>query len=107
MADGPGKVDTRVCDVTDPASVKAAMNGTLEIFGRVDGCFANAGIGCGGRRAFIDRTEDEWRQMFATNLYGGFHAFQVAARHMTERAHAGDPVGRRVATSSPASPFVP
>src|SRR5205807_1896517 len=64
MAGGPGKVDTRVCDVTDPASVKAAMTGTLEIFGRVDGCFANAGIGGGGRRAFIDRTEEEWRQMF-------------------------------------------
>ena len=105
MADGPGKVDTRVCDVTDPASVKAAMNGTLEIFGRVDGCFANAGIGGGGRRAFIDRTEDEWRQMFATNLDGVFHAFQVAARHMTERANAGDPFGRLVATSSLASLF--
>src|SRR2546430_9871463 len=105
MADGPGKVDTRVCDVTDPASVKAAMNGTLEIFGRVDGCFANAGIGGGGRRAFIDRTEDEWRQMVATNLDGVFHAFQVAARHMTERANAGDPFGRLVATSSLASLF--
>src|SRR5437763_2688008 len=105
MADGPGNVDTRVCDVTDPASVKAAMNGTLEIFGRVDGCFANAGIGGGGRRAFIDRTEDEWRQMFATNLDGVFHAFQVAARHMTERANAGDPFGRLVATSSLASLF--
>ena len=31
-------------------------------FGRVDGCFANAGIGGGGRRAFIDRTEEEWRK---------------------------------------------
>src|ERR1700754_4905726 len=55
MADGPGKVDTRVCDVSDPASVKAAMQATLDRFGRVDGCFANAGIGGGGRQAFIDR----------------------------------------------------
>jgi NAD(P)-dependent dehydrogenase (short-subunit alcohol dehydrogenase family) len=105
MAAGPGKVDTRVCDITDPASVKAAMQATLDRFGRVDGCFANAGIGGGGRRAFIDRTEEEWRKMFATNLDGVFHVFQAAARHMTERATAGDPFGRLVATSSLASLF--
>jgi NAD(P)-dependent dehydrogenase (short-subunit alcohol dehydrogenase family) len=105
MAAGPGKVDTRVCDVSDPASVKSAMQATLDHFGRVDGCFANAGIGGGGRRAFIDRTEEEWRKMFATNLDGVFHVFQVAARHMTERAEAGDKFGRLVATSSLASLF--
>src|ERR1043165_233638 len=55
MAGMPGKVDTQICDVSDPASVKAAMAGALQAFGRVDGCFANAGIGGGGRHAFIDR----------------------------------------------------
>jgi NAD(P)-dependent dehydrogenase (short-subunit alcohol dehydrogenase family) len=105
MAAGPGKVDTRICDVSDPASVKAAMKSTLDALGRVDGCFANAGIGGGGRRAFIDRTEEEWRKMFATNLDGVFHVFQAAARHMTERAEAGDKFGRLVATSSLASLF--
>jgi NAD(P)-dependent dehydrogenase (short-subunit alcohol dehydrogenase family) len=105
MTDSAGKVDTRICDVSDPASVQAAMKATLDVFGRVDGCFANAGIGGGGRRAFIDRTEEEWRTMFATNLDGVFHAFQAAARHMTERAEAGDRFGRLVATSSLASLF--
>jgi NAD(P)-dependent dehydrogenase (short-subunit alcohol dehydrogenase family) len=100
-----GKVDTRICDVTDAASVKAAMMATLEKFGRVDGCFANAGIGGGGRHAFIDRTEEDWRKMFATNLDGVFHVFQAAARHMTERAAGGDAFGRLVATSSMASLF--
>jgi NAD(P)-dependent dehydrogenase (short-subunit alcohol dehydrogenase family) len=41
MAGCAGKVDTRICDVSDPASVKAAMAATLGAFGRVDGCFAN------------------------------------------------------------------
>jgi NAD(P)-dependent dehydrogenase (short-subunit alcohol dehydrogenase family) len=100
-----GKVQTQICDVTDTASVKAAMEATLKTFGRVDGCFANAGIGGGGRHNFIDRTEEQWRTMFATNLDGVFHAFQVAARHMTERAEAGDKFGRLVATSSLASIF--
>ena len=105
MAKYPGEVDTRICDVTDPASVKEAMKAVLDTFGRVDGCFANAGIGGGGRKAFIDRSEEEWRRMFATNLDGVFHAFQAAARHMTERAENGDAFGRLVATSSLASLF--
>ena len=100
-----GKAEARVCDVTDAASVKAAMKATLDAFGRVDGCFANAGIGGGGRQSFIDRSEEDWRKMFATNLDGDFHVFQVAARHMTERAAAGDGFGRLVATSSMASLF--
>src|SRR5947208_15429082 len=57
MAGCSGKVDTRICDVSDSASVKSAMAATLDTFGRLDGCFANAGIGRGGRPAFIDRTE--------------------------------------------------
>lgn len=105
MAGCAGAVDTQICDVTDTASVKAAMDATLRKFGRVDGCFANAGIGGGGRHAFIDRTEEQWRTMFATNLDGVFHVFQAAARHMTERAEAGDKFGRLVATSSLASIF--
>jgi NAD(P)-dependent dehydrogenase (short-subunit alcohol dehydrogenase family) len=105
MADCAGKVHTAVCDVSNPASVKTAMMVTLEKFGRVDGCFANAGIGGGGRHAFIDRTEEQWRTMFATNLDGVFHVFQAAARHMTERATSGDAFGRLVATSSLASLF--
>jgi NAD(P)-dependent dehydrogenase (short-subunit alcohol dehydrogenase family) len=100
-----GEVDTRICDVTDPTSVKEAMKGALDAFGRVDGCFANAGIGGGGRKPFIDRSEEEWRKMFATNLDGVFHVFQAAARHMTERAEAGDAFGRLIATSSLASLF--
>jgi NAD(P)-dependent dehydrogenase (short-subunit alcohol dehydrogenase family) len=95
-----GKVDTQRCDVSDAAQIKQAFAATLQRFGRVDGCFANAGIGGGGRKPFIDRSEEEWRRMFSTNLDGVFHVFQVAARHMTERAKAGDPFGRLVATSS-------
>lgn len=100
-----GAVEARICDVTDRSSVDAAMQATLAAFGRVDGCFANAGIGGGGRQAFIERTEQQWREMFSTNLDGVFHVFQAAARHMTERANAGDPFGRLVATSSLASLF--
>jgi NADP-dependent 3-hydroxy acid dehydrogenase YdfG len=49
---------------------------------------ANAGIG-GGAGAPSSTHEDERRKMFATNL-DGTSMFQAAARHMTERAEAGD-----------------
>jgi NAD(P)-dependent dehydrogenase (short-subunit alcohol dehydrogenase family) len=100
-----GKAEARVCDVADPAAVKDAMAQVISKYGRVDGCFANAGIGGGGRKPFIDRSEEEWRRMFGTNLDGVFHVFQAAARHMTERAAKGDKFGRLVATSSMASLF--
>jgi NAD(P)-dependent dehydrogenase (short-subunit alcohol dehydrogenase family) len=103
LAGSRGRIDAEVCDVSHRESVEAAMAKTLEKFGRVDGCIANAGIGGGGRRAFIDRTDEEWREMFSVNLDGVFHVFQVAARHMTERARKGDAYGRLVATSSLAS----
>lgn len=105
MTGAKGEVDSQICDVTSAASVQAAMDATLRRFGRVDGCFANAGISGGGRKPFIERTEAQWRDMFATNLDGVFHTFQAAARHMSERAASGDRFGRLVATSSLASLF--
>src|SRR6202140_1490304 len=81
MAGCAGKGDTHICAVSEPALGKSAMAATLQIFGRVDGCFANAGIGGGGRHAFIDRTAQQWRRMFATNPDGGFYVFETDARH--------------------------
>ncbi len=100
-----GRAEATVCDVSDPGSVAAAMAATLETFGRVDGCFANAGMGGGGRRSFIERPFEEWRQLLAVNLDGAFLTLQAAARHMVERAGKGDAFGRLVVTSSIASVF--
>jgi NAD(P)-dependent dehydrogenase (short-subunit alcohol dehydrogenase family) len=100
-----GPAGAFACDVTDRASIEAAFAAVLAKFGRIDGCFANAGIGGGGRQAFVDRPVEDWKRMFATNLDGVFHTFQVAVRHMIARAGTGDAYGRLVATSSLASIF--
>ncbi|MCP5368579.1 MAG: SDR family oxidoreductase [Hyphomicrobiales bacterium] len=97
-----GKAEAMVCDVTDRAAVEARFADTLDIFGRVDGCFANAGLGL-WRRSFLDVSFEDWRRVLDINLDGVFHTFQVALGHMVERAKAGDPFGRLVATSSIAS----
>jgi len=51
-------VEARTCDVVDRAAIEDAFAGTLQAFGRVDGCFANAGVGATGRQAFVDRAAD-------------------------------------------------
>ncbi|SET80260.1 SDR family NAD(P)-dependent oxidoreductase [Oceanicella actignis] len=99
---GAGAVAAEHCDVTDRASIADAFARTLSRFGRVDGMFANAGVS-GQPKPSIERTPDEWRALMAANVDGVAACFQVAARHMIERAKAGDAFGRLVATSSVAS----
>src|SRR5262245_17410833 len=67
-----GAVEARICDVSYRTAVEAAFKSSLAEFGRVDACFANAGIGGGGRRSFVERSEEEWRRTFATNPASGY-----------------------------------
>ena len=100
-----GKVQTLICDVADSAQAVRATEATLAEFGRIDGCFANAGVGGGGRSGFADRTAEDWRRVFGINLDGVFHTFQPVVRHMIARAAKGNAFGRLVATSSMATLF--
>jgi len=95
--------EAALCDVTDPRSVEAAFAAALSTFGRVDGCFANAGVYGTTPRSFLERSIEEWREILAINLEGAVLALQAAARHMVERSKRGDAGGRLVVTSSLAS----
>ena len=90
-------------DVTDRAAVEAAFTRTLARFERVDGVFANAGVSGAQPGSFVDRDDADWRRVMGANVDGVVHVFQAAARHMIDRAKAGEPFGRLVATSSVAS----
>ena len=98
QAIGP-KITSLVCDVADESAVASSFAATLAAHGRVDGCFANAGIGGRGTR-FDAMTTEEWQQILSVNLDGAFHTFKHAARHMRERAEQGDAGGRLVGTAS-------
>lgn len=91
------------CNVADKGAVDAAMAATLERFGRVDGCFANAGVSGRGERSFLDITPEEWRRVLSVNLDGVFYTYQAVLRHMVDRADKGDAFGRLAAVSSLAS----
>ena len=59
------------CDVTRAEDVKAALDKTIESFGRLDAAFNNAGAEQ-ATKAMVDITEEEWDRIVAINLRGVF-----------------------------------
>ncbi len=93
------KVAAMRCDVSSEDEVEARFAETLEKFGRVDGCFANAGVSgragvsTGRAPAFHEMETEDWRRVMGVNLDGTFYTFRAAARHMVERGDGGRLVG--------------
>ncbi len=87
------KIVALQCDVGDEAAVETGFSLTLAALGRVDGCFANAGIGGGGAASFLEMTGEQWHRVLRVNLDGAFYTFRAAARHMVERGGDGVLVG--------------
>ena len=83
-----GRVVALQCDVGDEAAVERAFAETLAALGRVDSCFANAGIG-GWAPSFGEMSTDEWRRVMRVNLDGVFFTLRAAVRHMTSRPGGG------------------
>jgi NAD(P)-dependent dehydrogenase (short-subunit alcohol dehydrogenase family) len=59
------------CDVTRAEDVKAALDRTIETFGRLDAAFNNAGIEQ-APKATADITEEEWDRIVGIDLRGMF-----------------------------------
>jgi NAD(P)-dependent dehydrogenase (short-subunit alcohol dehydrogenase family) len=94
LAETGRKVLALVCDVSEEAAVEAAFAETVKVLGRVDGCFANAGVsGRGATTSFTHMQSEEWRRVLRVNLDGAFFTFRAAARHMVERGGGGVLVG--------------
>jgi NAD(P)-dependent dehydrogenase (short-subunit alcohol dehydrogenase family) len=92
-------VFTREVDVTDEAAVIAGMDAAVAEAGRVDACFANAGVGQGAA-SFTEMSTETWRRNMAVNLDGAFWTLREATRVMVDRAKAGDPGGSLVGVAS-------
>ncbi len=86
------------CDVSDEAAVEAATAETVATLGRIDACFANAGV-AGRAPSFLEMTAQEWRRVLSVNLDGVFFTLRAAARCMVEQGDGG----ALVVTSSLAS----
>lgn len=93
------KVSALVCNVADEADVEKAFADTLAAHGRVDACFANAGV-IARPTPFVGMSTEDWRRVLGINLDGVFYTFRATARHMVERAKNQDPGGRLIGTAS-------
>ncbi|MDB6170979.1 MAG: dehydrogenase, short-chain alcohol dehydrogenase like protein [Chthoniobacteraceae bacterium] len=60
------------CDVTRAEEVKVALEKTVEVFGRLDFAFNNAGIEPKKPAPTADYDEEEWDRIFDINLRGVF-----------------------------------
>jgi NAD(P)-dependent dehydrogenase (short-subunit alcohol dehydrogenase family) len=96
---GAGRVHAVSVDVADEAAVDQAMADTLAAMGRVDCLFANAGF-ASMAPSFPDMTSELYHQLLAVNQHGAFYSMRAAARHMRDRAEAGDRGGSIAACGS-------
>ena len=86
------RVLSQEVDVSDEARVVEAFAEAVETMGRIDGAIANAGM-MTNVGAFTNMTGEAWHGLLAVNMHGAFYIAREAARHMRQRAEAGDPGG--------------
>jgi glucose 1-dehydrogenase len=82
-----GKALAVGCDVASRASVEAAVQATVDAFGRLDLLVANAGIVHAAE--FLDLQEADFDRVLAVNLKGAFLCGQAAARRMVAQGDGG------------------
>ncbi len=72
------------CDVTQTEDVKAALDKTIEAFGRLDFAFNNAGVEQ-KKAATAEIEEEEWNRIVDTNLRGVFLCMKYEIPLMLEQ----------------------
>ncbi len=98
------RIETMICDVGNEASVDANFARVVEMFGQVDGCFANAGVSGRGVTTFLEMSSEEWHRVTRINLDGAFYTFRAAARHMVGHGRGGVLAGTASLAAIEASP---
>jgi len=111
-AEGAQRESARLCaagyaaeavklDVADLAAIRSAIDGTAAKHGRLDICFANAGISAGPGPLFAEAGKianislDEFARVVHVNLTSVFATVQAAAAHMQRQRS-----GRVIVTAS-------
>ncbi|HEX3946829.1 MAG TPA: SDR family oxidoreductase [Acidimicrobiales bacterium] len=95
----------RRCDVAHEEGVMAAAGSTIEQFGRIDVCVANAG---GNHlRPFLETDLADWDRTVRLNLTGAFLCFRECARDMARRREGGSLVAVSSGAALRGSPEMP
>ena len=93
-----GDVRAFVCDITDNEQVDKTFQSTIDHFGKVDICFANAGGG-GPRGMLHQLSEKDWKGVLDLNLNSVVYTYQKVIAGLIKRKAPG----KLVVTSSIAS----
>ena len=85
-----GRAIAMQCDVLDPASIKQAVEQSIEDFGGIDGLINGAGgnkpaASTDASQSFFDLSPEALRWVFDLNLMGTILPSQIVGRHMAER----------------------
>lgn len=74
-------------DVTDPASIEAALAATIHEYGRIDYLVNNAGF-AGSTQPLDECDPEEWQRVIEVNLLGTYHICRIVLPAM-RRAQSG------------------
>lgn len=74
------------CDVTDTASVEAALSAAVEQLGGLDAVVNNAGIGAQG--TIEDNDDEEWHRVLDLNVVGMVRVARAALPHLRRSDNA-------------------
>jgi NAD(P)-dependent dehydrogenase (short-subunit alcohol dehydrogenase family) len=95
------RVTTQEVDVASEQAVAAAFDTLLADMGRVDCVFSNSGMGGRpGVQNILDLSTEEYHALVNVNLHGSYYTLREGARHMVNRAKAGEPGGSLVQCGS-------
>jgi NAD(P)-dependent dehydrogenase (short-subunit alcohol dehydrogenase family) len=83
IAEGGGQAIFLGADVTDPSSVQRMIERAINLYGRIDVLFNNAGIS--GVGALHELEPDAWDRIMAVNVRGVFLPSKYTLSHMMER----------------------
>jgi len=84
IAAADGTAVAERADVGDETAVQNYVNRCIEAFGGIDGIYANAGIG-GGGRPLLELTVEDWQKTLRVNHIGPFLAVKHAAPYLIEQ----------------------
>jgi NAD(P)-dependent dehydrogenase (short-subunit alcohol dehydrogenase family) len=96
------KTHIAIADVSKPEEIRAAFDGTVKAFGRLDVVFNNAGVGA-PPIPLEDLTLEQWKTVVDINLTGVFLCIQEAFRIMK----AQSPRGGRIINNGSVSAYAP
>jgi acetoin reductase-like protein len=83
---GPNAMGLKL-DITDQASIDAAIAATVAHFGRLDILVNNAGIF--DLAPILEITRESYRRVYAVNVEGLLFMLQAAAKQMIQQGHGG------------------